>query len=73
MTMPKLEPCHTCGHPRHTHGAGPCISKTITGPASTRGRAIGEHFEHVGRTETPCPCDGYASARNGASHQDDHA
>lgn len=68
MTMPKLEPCNTCGHPRHTHGTGTCISTTITGPASTQGRPIGEHFEHVGRTKTPCPCDEYTTARNGASH-----
>lgn len=63
--MPKLEHC-TCGHPRHTHGTGPCIAKTITGPPSTEGRKVGDGYEHTGRTETACPCTEYQTVTNGA-------
>lgn len=68
MSMPKLEPCMWCGHPRHAHSTGPCIAKTVTGPPSTEGQPNYEtgHYEHIGRTVTPCPCTGYAPATNGA-------
>lgn len=68
MSAPKLEPCAFCGHPRHTHSTGPCITKRITGPASTKGRKVGDHYEHTGRTETPCPCTEYTTTRNGIIH-----
>jgi hypothetical protein len=61
--MPKLEPCAMCHHPRHTHGTGTCISKTVTGPADNH-PADGSHGN---RTVTPCPCTEYVPHLNGAA------
>lgn len=70
MTAPDLEPCVWCGHPCHTHGTGPCIAKTVSGPPSSSGQPNYEtgDYDHIGRTVTPCPCTEYATTRNGVAH-----
>lgn len=67
MTMPKIEPCRSCGHGRHAHGDGRCGIKTVTGAPSTEGRPVLDSYEHVGRTVTPCECTGYVTELNGAA------
>jgi hypothetical protein len=62
--MPKLEPCKSCGHPRHAHGER-CTVSSVSGPASAKGRRVGDGYEHTARTVTPCRCEGYVSERNG--------
>lgn len=54
-----------CGHARHKHlrpTNGGCTVISVTGPPADH--PAREH-DHGGRTETPCPCVGFTTDRNG--------
>jgi ribosomal protein L32 len=52
--------CQSCGHPDHTHRSGmACAAADVTGQPSKLGRAVGDNYEHTGRTVTGCGCTGY--------------
>lgn len=52
--------CNGCGHQRHMHKSnGPCLTKTVSGPPSNEGKAVGDFYDHVGREELACWCREY--------------
>lgn len=55
--------CANCGHTPHPNRG--CLYSTVTGPPSNDGRRVGDSYEHVGRTVTPCPCSNYYPELNG--------
>lgn len=52
--IPERPTCSACPHLPHV--GQPCRTHTVTGPPCTKGKAVGDGYDHGNRTITQCCC-----------------